>query len=223
MGSEVSVDNVKGARAGDVGFDDEGGLNVTFRGCQGADARNGVFSTFFYSRNVKYIDCIGTQRSSTAPMFRTYNYREDFDADGVEFVGGSFSFIDCIGSIDTAGGSNKRISITGARLSNCCLAFDKSSHHEIKIRHCSLSFTSPSAAPFAAIKVERVRSYNGSKGRITIVGNVVRSLVVQPLRSKGIERVNSRSDAAIWTIQENRVSGFDVPFSETAGVNDTID
>lgn len=212
MFRDTVIFNCYGEDAGDVAFDGEGVLNVTFKKCVQRRAENGCFSGFFYNRNLRFEECEGYQDDPTKPIFRINNQSQSFDNRDIVVSGGHFECTGGIGVFGAQGGPVRHLKIEGANFVNVrILALDNNSN-TIAIKNNTMLFTVAASAPFDAILAGGCNKFEDLRGNVTITGNTIRSQVAQPAGTAAIATSQFDFNASAHDkVSGNDIFGFDIP------------
>jgi hypothetical protein len=129
MGHDILVSDCTGHDAGDVGFDSEGGIGITFLRCSQRNAKAGCFALFFENDAVRFIDCTAVQPRADQPVFRTYGKGRNDGGRGdnraIAIEGGRFICTDAQpGTLDNAYGAIEDLTIRNAAFTNVVLRLD---------------------------------------------------------------------------------------------------
>lgn len=137
MGRDIIVADCNGNDAGDVGFDSEGGVNITFQRCTQMNAKAGCFAAFFENENIRFLDCIANQSSASQPVFRTYGTAAGDTRIGsrsITVIGGRFTCTDDQpGVFDNAFGAIDDLIIRSVTFDNVTLKLEYHPYRRISI------------------------------------------------------------------------------------------
>ncbi|MBU0801532.1 MAG: hypothetical protein KKA05_11105 [Alphaproteobacteria bacterium] len=212
MSRDTVTRNCEGWDAGDVAFDAEGCVNYTFESCVQHGAENAHFSTYFFGRNTRFVNCRGFEADPTKKIFRISNQPQSFDNRDAAVLGGHFEFTTGIGDFGAEVGGVRVLTIDDNQFVNCRILAQDNNNNTIIITNNRLRFTVASATRFDAILFGGANEYSELAGNSTVSGNQIRSEVGQPVGSCGIRSNQYDFNAATQDeISTNRIFGFDVP------------
>jgi 3-dehydroquinate dehydratase len=210
MGDTITVSDCTGENAGDVGFDAEGSIAVTFQRCTQRNAKNACFASFFDNEDLRFVDCVGEQASSEGVLFRTFNAASG-SAHSVVIDGGSFRCTGTApGTIDDAYGPIAQITVRNATLSNVLIRLHFHPHQVVTIENNALTFPAGTSL-LDAILVGPTRGFDGQEHSPIVRGNRITSA---QMRGPGSAAVRMAADQGqrppTADIKANIVSGFPI-------------
>lgn len=193
MGRDIQVTDSRCYDIGDVGHDHEGSVNITMTGCHGEDCRNGAYATFSYSKRIAIVGCTGRSTVKIYPLFRCYNVSQTQNNDDITIQGGKWECTDPTGpgSIDTAFGPCRQISILGTDLINTVLALNTWNSCRIIVKSNALTFPITSPVAFDAIAAGGTNDMGFGHPEVHVADNTVNAAVPQPAGSRAIYVVSA--------------------------------
>lgn len=202
------VEDCKSVTVRDVGFDPEGCWNPRVSRCTSIDAYNGGFTTFAYSRNALFEDCVGISMSANYPLARIYNASLSAAGNrGVTFRGGSYRCNDLTvpGTFDTGSGPVRALVVDGVSFENVKVLSSGGSQPQVK--NCDFRFTRTMAASFRVLTMSTVNGTGVTDQPVGIIdGNRIYSEVAQPAGTVGIYSSNGDFNSTpVMIIERNRI------------------
>lgn len=171
MGTGVRVEKCEGDRCLDVGFDSEGGDDVTFEDCIGRDADNGVLATFFLNRRTAFLRCEAIQPSGK-PVFRLYNSTQSHLNRDVSVLDCVFTGEDQIATFDNLSGPVAELVVRGCCFRNVRMNLAAAINMlKIDVVDNTFSFDLPASHPLDLMAVGGVAFGGGAQGIVNISGN----------------------------------------------------
>lgn len=189
MGQNLAINGNTVINGGDVGLDDEGGLNNTWTGNTCAEMSNGCITTFYLPVNVAFVGNSLRQSVAGHPLIRTYNVNLSglssvrFDSNVINWTGTG------VGEVDDNNGPVGTLTFNNNTLLNTVVLFASINEHITTVRGNNLTFTNACAATCSGITVSHNDAQGSANGVLTIANNIVQSQVTQPSGSFGIASV----------------------------------
>lgn len=207
MADDCEFVNCTGKLAGDVGFDWEGSIQCTARGCTAWDAKNGNYACFFHCDKIIFKDCSSFVTNANYPLFRIYTESNDSTQNrSITINGGVWTSFDpdIPGTIDTSYGCCRDFTIENIVTNNCTITTAYNNMFNTRISNNKINFTIGFPA-FSAIRVGFSRSLveGGSVryGTTVVVDNIIES---------SIEQASVSEDRAYGIAREFGSVGIDV-------------
>ena len=204
MGQHIAVNKCTVSNCDDVGIDFEGCFDCSASNNTVSNCKNGGLATFFYNRNIRFMNNSVIQQNTASPLVCIYNETQRQDNKDIVFSGNTFTCEQGIASIQQKGPATD-IVFNGNKFNNVVLNLMFNNNRNIKISDNQFVFNKPLNAQNFVIGA----GMNNNNGKIEIANNKINSTVKQSDALYGIcINQNDYNSAPVNVIGDNDMQGI---------------
>jgi hypothetical protein len=206
MGERIAVARNDVQDCLDVCLDAEGSNDVLFARNRARNARNGVLSVFFHSRNVRFVLNEAEQDGSLGrTLFVSSNHDQQAGQTSIILAYNTLTYTAPQGLGDIAKAASRNFLMDSNTLMNVSIATETNNSGTVSILNNTLAFTRP--IPTAAIAVGS--NYGAtSNDSAVIAGNRIRSDIAQANAPALLARQSSSGRGIHTVMQANEIQNF---------------